>query len=90
MPPESTSSLKFVDSHKHCDRDCASYSADISVYSGAPFVPRDNEQVMDFANLHCSIEIKPSADFDAFDDGAEDDDTIPEEQENEASLEGFT
>lgn len=69
MPRGSTSSLKFEDSHRHCDRDCASYNADVSIYSGVPFVAREREQVMDFANLHCWVEIRPSADYDAFNDG---------------------
>ncbi|KAJ3544208.1 hypothetical protein NMY22_g2858 [Coprinellus aureogranulatus] len=62
--------LTFRDSHSYRDRACLSYGVDISVYSGDLFVPRDKPPVMDFANLHSWIEVKPTSDYDPFDDDA--------------------
>ncbi|KAJ3544207.1 hypothetical protein NMY22_g2859 [Coprinellus aureogranulatus] len=75
--------LKFRDSHKYRDRACLSYGVGISIYSGSPFVPRAQEPVMDFANLHSWIEIKPTDDYDAFNDSAFAAEGTDEEDEDE-------
>ncbi|KAJ3496096.1 hypothetical protein NMY22_g19856 [Coprinellus aureogranulatus] len=62
--------LQFKDSHNYRDRACSSFGVGISIYSGSLLIPRDEEPVMDFANLHSWIEIKPTDDHDAFDDAA--------------------
>ncbi|KAJ3514802.1 hypothetical protein NLJ89_g2154 [Agrocybe chaxingu] len=49
--------LRLKDSHSFRDKDCRNIGVDISGYS-TPFVPRQVEQTMDFANAETWVELK--------------------------------